>query len=345
MTNQHLFYVGNPHTVAFDLQTKSVKVRLQSTDQELDELWSEHFSQFSEILLCLSGGMDSQFSAHLACKYCKNVSAITFQYIWHNDVVNASDVLMATRFCERYGISHRVVDIDLKDFLDNHLKHTAKNYYTLSPQIACHLYAMEKNLANSKVPVLMGGEVPLITHRNKTAVMPFRWPSSLSGNFADDKASHFQKLVMPYEIMSTLNQINLIRDPFLMSDKIHYLSLARNLLMFETKKIIVSMDDPMKTEITEYKRSFYESFGFDFMVPLKKFTGFERLKVHLAMQTGRYNEFDILYRQPLRSLGIPNDKSLAKPIFTDESQFLLEQAQNIIDHSDLRDVNSYDFDW
>lgn len=346
MIDNDVFTVGDPETVIFDLQKKSVNVTLRSSAQSLVALWAKQFAKYPKIVVCFSGGLDSQFSLHLAQKHCKTVHAVTFQYVWDSDVVNASDVSMASRFCDQHSISQDIIDIDLRDFLNNELLAVAQRYQTRSPQIASHLYAMEQHLANSPLPVLMGGEVPVITHRRNTAVLPVKWPSSLEGNFAEAKAAHFMKLVLPYTMMSSANHMCLIRDPFLLSPEIYYKSLQQNFEIFEKHKVIVSMDDPMKTEITDYKKMFYESFGFDFMLPLKKLTGFERLKVHLAMETGHYNEFDIRYRQPLYMLvKLQDNTALQKPVFSDEANELLQQAQTIIDHNQLVDINSYDFDW
>lgn len=345
MTANNTFSLGQPEAVTFDLQAKTVHVYLEKTNRSLESMWAEQFSEYPEILLCLSGGLDSQFSAHLAKKHCKSMQAYTFQYFWNDDVVNSSDVLMAARFCQKHQITHHVVDIDLKHFLDNELTSVAKNYYALSPQIACHLYAIEQHLADQNLPVLMGGEFPVMGHQNNAAVLPFRWPSSLTDGVVNSQVTHFRRLVMPYVKMASDNHMTLIRDPFLMSSEIYYKALIQNFWVFENKKIIANFGDTLKSSVDEYKQAFYNSFGFDFMMPLKKFTGFERLKVHLAMQTGRYNEFDCRYRYPLFHLNIPDDKSLSMPIFSTEAEDVLKQAQNIIDNNCLVDINSYSFDW
>jgi hypothetical protein len=47
---------------------------------------------------------------------------------------------------------------------------------------------------------------------------------------------------------------------------------------------------------------FYQDLGAEILPPLLKNTGFETLKMHLAKQTGVYNQYDVTYRFPLEQL-------------------------------------------
>jgi hypothetical protein len=82
--------------------------------------------------------------------------------MWEDNVLNASDVMQARRYCERYDINLTVIEHNYEEFLRDHQHlHYGETYRTNSPQIAFHLKFVH-SLGNSR-PIMMGGECPKIT--------------------------------------------------------------------------------------------------------------------------------------------------------------------------------------
>lgn len=340
----HTYTLGDPHTVVMDLSSKTVNITLEKTDTDLLDLWAECFRPYPEITLCLSGGIDSQFSANLASRFCNKVNAVTFAFLWDNCVINADDLVMAQRFSQQQKLHHEVIEVDLRHFFDTQMSDVASRYRTGSPQIASHLYGIEKFLAHRGTAILMGGEVPLMAQKQGIAVMPYRWPTANTGSFSHTSLFHYMRMILPYAILAKQTDAPIIRDPFMMSPKIYYQSFMKNLEVIGEHKVIFDIDEPMQSRPTDYKNLYYKSFGFDYIVPLKKHTGFEQLKTHLAMKTGVYNEFDKRYRTPLNEFSVTDD-SLGKPVFTDDSNKILELHQYLIDSEKPRACNNFNFDW
>lgn len=340
----HIFSTGNPRCLTIDLQKSTVHVNLAETSTGISDLWKKQFQQMPEVMVCLSGGLDSQFSAHLAKHYCSKAQAVTFAYYWNQNLVNAHDVTAAMQFAEKIDLDHQIIDVDIKRFLESELLNYSREFRTGSPQIAVHLYAIHKHLSDYNMPVMMGGEVPLVACKEKTAVLPFRWPSTKDGNFSHANLYNYVHLVLPYLALSSRTGCKIIRDPFLMSSQIYYQGFMHNMSVIEKNRAIVELSDPLRREISDYKELYYKSFGYDFLVPLKKRTGFESIKTHLAIETGIYNEFDIRYRFPLTN-NAQKDASLGRPVFNSISDRILEAAQNIINKHELTFCNTYTFDW
>lgn len=344
MAMKKAYQVGNPACLSIDMMQKTVDVTLSQSNDNIKDLWQQQFESWPETVVCVSGGLDSQFSANLAKQFCKKVHAVTFAYYWEGNLVNAHDVSVAQKFCEKLRLSHRVIDLDLKHFLQTDLSSTAHQYLTTSPQIATHLYSIRSHLIDLGLPILMGGEVPIVGQKDGIAVLPFRWPSTNRGGFAHNNLFHYAKLVLPYAVLSDQAGIPIVRDPFVMSGEIYYLAFMQNLQVIQDHQCIFDMSDPIRREVTDYKSLYYRSYEYEFLEPLKKRTGFEAVKVHLAMETGYYNEFDIRYRDPLYSDDLES-ATLGRPRFNTVSDKILEETQKVIDSCTLSSCNTYTFDW
>jgi len=114
-------------TVQLDYALGRVDVSLKEpVSDDLMQHFADYFADKQRITVFFSGGLDSQFSLALAQKFCKDVIAVTIQYNWQDDIVNAADVMLARAYCEKHQIPHVVEHIDLEDFLINHLMDTAR---------------------------------------------------------------------------------------------------------------------------------------------------------------------------------------------------------------------------
>ena len=85
-------------------------------------LFEEQLGKLEGVTVCLSGGLDSQFSANLAKKFCKDVNAVCFRFMWNDIVMNADDVVTAQEFANKidlYGFnSDQVIDQNYTKIID-----------------------------------------------------------------------------------------------------------------------------------------------------------------------------------------------------------------------------------
>lgn len=293
-----VYNVGSPTTVSFDLSKVSVDLVISESSRDIHECWGEEFVKHPRVTVMLSGGLDSQFSALLAKRHCEDVDAAIFHFVWDNTVINAHDVLAAQRFAVEHNIPIQNIEIDVKHCLDNELERICKNYISASPQIAVHLYCVEKisDTWDQTRTLLMGGEVPLIACDGGSLVMPaYR---NKDGKITDKTVDvTYAKSLLPFAILSSQKNIDIIRDPFCMSPEIFYLAYAHNADVFERSKKVVDIGDFLRTEITDYKQAYYELLVDGLMPQLLKRTGFELLRYAMAVRSGTYDRFDKVYRQ------------------------------------------------
>ena len=102
------------------------------------------------------------------------------------------------------------------------------------------------------------------------------------------------------------------------------------------------------------KHEIYEDIIPGGLNPLTKNTGFEKIKKHLASQTGIYNQFDLLYRKPLEHIFSTNQKQSVddgmvtgsvKYIAKKLPQELTKEYRQAIDENDSQCVYEYYFDF
>ena len=342
-------------TVTLDYELGSTRVHIRKPDnRDIWHHWEQEFSLIDKITVFFSSGLDSQFSLLLAKKYCPDVTAVTFQYNWENDIVNASDVLLSSSFCKQHNIKHVIEQIDLKEFLDNNLEDVARDYRTPSPQISSQLYGIIKSKYNDRT-MMLGGEVPYIGFLDKQAYSAFEWrdPEKVRINVG----MYYKSFIGPFTIYGKNSEHTVIRDPFTMSPEIYYLAKLKNLdVLTENNQTINLNKFTTQRSFWYYKQLYYNQYGFDYMYPLKKRTGFESLKTHLASQTGIYNQFDLQYRVPLLDMHEKENwfgsKQYAHDVvnFVSRNQFtgdlpdIIEQIQNYYDSNQVEFCNCYDLD-
>ena len=319
---------------------------------------AEHFAGINSARVCLSGGIDSQFSLQAAKKLGIDISAVTYAGIWQGTVVNAPDVVASQRYCQHYGIPLEIIDIDLYEFLNSkELIEYGETYKVSSPQIAAHLKFLSKLSADT--PLIMGGEPTLLfTH-------------CFSDNdikIGTHTKEQYTRLSAPYYSYAQKNNLKFFKDIFYLDTEIVYLGFEQNLKLLKDKKIYVgskrtenknyfdiSSQYTNQMNAMQYKTEFYRSFGVEIIAPILKNTGFESLKKHLASVSGVYNEFDIKYRFPLELMfkEKPWSKNLRKVSVLDTSfaaypefNSLIDQYIDVLKHSDnLKNLALYSFDF
>ena len=139
-----------------------------------------------------------------------------------------------------------------------------------------------------------------------------------------------------------------------------YLATKQNLSVIKDKKIILDQSyTNNKLNFERYKTEYYKTFNFEYLLPLKKRTGFENVKTHLASKTGVYNQFDLDYRFPLLDISakekwhgklVPKNmptspNSMIKMhVVSDEIDSITDIAQKIYDKNDIEICNEYTFE-
>ena len=320
--------------------------------------WSPYFANINEATVCLSGGIDSQFSLQVARKLGIKVRAITYAGIWQDSVINSRDLIASQRLCNDWDIPLEVIDVDLYDFLNsNELADLALKYKTSSPQVACHLKFLSQ-LGNS-TPVIMGGEPPIFYY--------YKWANGHS-TIEIALKDQIVSIAAPYYAYASEQNLTLFKELFYLDPQSLYLGYEENVRLATDKKIYLhntlqkTSDDynsyfqsSNKINSMLYKAEFYRSLGVDIKLPILKNTGFEDLKKHMALYSGVYNEFDLKFRYPLEDL--LSEKLWYKNFF---KFFTLDQRldhntdfvdlsnsyKNIIENSsNLKDLSLYNFDF
>ena len=277
-----------------DYSEKTFELLLNSkTDSNLMSVWEEEFKSFTNVNVCLSGGIDSQFVVYVLTKLCKNIKIYIFSLIWDDCVFNSPDVLHAIRFCKRHNLEYTNIEIDYKKFSSNtEILETCKKYKTDSPQIALHLKMLD--FIDNSNPIFLGSDTPLMQYDFDTKKGTV---SGLSYQFYTTNA------FLNYSI---INNKLVIKDIFKMTPTTQYLSYKHFIETTKKHKLVLpaipstsTVLSPQQIKLNQYNELGAESF---IMNPLVKNTGFEILKIHLAKHSGIFNQFDLLYRFPLETL-------------------------------------------
>lgn len=349
----------NYGTVILDYDYGAVTINMEDPGHNhIMKLWEEYFKNVPEVTVLLSGGLDSQFSLFLAEKFCKKVNAITFQYNWDHDIINASDVLLADKLCKKLNIDHSIHEIDVKTFLENDLEDFARTYKCPSPQLCVHLYGI--STSNIDGPMLMGGDIPYIGVFNDKVLSSYKFYKEIDESVRRSTFSYFKFYVGPYEVYNEIHGTSILKDPFILTPEIYFLSTKRNLDVLSKDNIILDQNfTTKKVSFERYKIQYYKTFEFEFLYPLKKRTGFENVKTHLASKTGVYNQFDINYRYPILDIAHrekwfgkmgsnfnPNDLETMLKLYkiSDLIDTITDEGQKIYDSNSLEICNEYTFE-
>lgn len=326
---------------------------VDSTKPKTDDIVSSFqqlFQPNTPVIVCLSGGLDSQFTAHMAKKTGLDVELITFKFYWEGSVINAYDVTTACDFANKIDLPHRLIDIDVKSILEKELINFAKEFKVDSPQIAVQLYAI-KGLGNDR-PILMGGHTPPIVVHDRQIINVMDSDLAYDKTLISYSPHKFMKLQGPFVLLNEKYNYNVMFDPFLTSPEMFYLSLLQVGKVFAEYKKFMPANSGLKSSPWEFKKAYYASFGFDYLMPLRKQTGFELLKTHLAANSGVYNKFDLLFRQPLERLATAekwfgyHGNTSTRCHFTGDAYIdALSQLSQVFNDTEPKDCSIYNLDW
>lgn len=329
-----------------DVNTDSGKtiVQCNHTDEPLDKLLAQSLAPYESPVVLVSGGLDSQLSAHWAKLYTSNPTALIYDLVWNDNTINTSDLIIAQRFCKSIDLPYKITTVDLTEFLDHELQSHARKYQSTSPQVLSHVYAILCSDFKPGTNVIMGGERHFIvsTPDNKSSYAMER------GN--TPKTGFYRIYYCPFYALADELGINMIRDPGVLTPEIHYHMIKHNVDVIDHyEQICTDRHNTKRNNMWRYKRNYYELFGFDYLWPLSKKTGFEPIQTHLASLTGVYNQFDVLYRHPLQKIcekerwfGPRGPKVEFQGDGLDRA---LADAQELLDSRTLEIVNTYELTW
>ncbi len=358
--------IGNTKTIELDFESGSTDVYLTKPSQpNLMDLFEEQLGSLEGVTVCLSGGLDSQFSANLAKRFCKDVNAVCFRFIWDGVVLNTDDVVTAQQFADKIDLELHYEDIDARDHFENNLVEYTRKYATLSPQISLQLAAIKNSKFNDRI-LLLGGEAPYVyVSQDQSAVylerkLYFDGDRKVALGFST--SAFYFIYNAPFINLEQQHGLHIIKDPFLLTPEILYAGYYQNKYAIESFGECLQVSSGQKRNPHRYKENYYKSFeDFEYLFPIAKRTGFENLKFHLASHTGNFDEFDERYRIPL--LNIAKETAWYNPKLFNPYDRRAEsrKVDNLTFHGDDEEIetallnsvqecqpkvcNTYNFDW
>lgn len=337
---KYLAHGSNP-AVCVDMCNYSTSMSIKHpVNHNIHDHWAAEFSKVNHITVLLSGGVDSQFSALLAKTHCPNTQAVVFNFIWDHTVINADDVCAASRFAAYHKIPLQHIDIDIKHCLNKELSRICEKYACISPQIACHLYAIEQ-LTKESIPntvFIMGTEYYCMPVKNGKLFLP---------GYKNQSFGHkISTYMLPYMILAKELGIQLIRDPFAMTPEILFLAHTHNATVFKEAGIYFESKNRIRTMGHDYKVAYYNYLIDGLIPPMIKRTGFELLKLYFASETGVYDEFNRRYRykHAFRGKLFSNLQMLNKVKVTGDCDKAIDLCQGSYDLHSPIPCNKYVFD-
>tara|TARA_B110000444_G_C18781381_1_gene567599 strand:+ start:65 stop:1168 length:1104 start_codon:yes stop_codon:yes gene_type:complete len=360
--------IGNTTTLELDFEAGSTEVYLLKPSQpHLMDLYEEQLGSLKGVTVCLSGGIDSQFTANLAKKFCKDVNAVCFRFMWGDVVINTDDVVTAKQFADKIDLELHFEDVDVKNHLDNNLVEYTRRYATLSPQISLQLAAIKNSKFNDRT-LMLGGEAPtcVVSPDFNSVFLQRKNYFDEDGNINNStlSAGNFYFIYnAPFINLEHEHGLHIIKDPFLLTPEILYAGYYQNKYVIESFGQVLTSRTDQKKNAEIYKQNYYKSFEeFEYVFPLAKRTGFENLKFHLASMTGNFDEFDERYRVPL--LNVAKETAWYNPrLFDAGSRSAFSKKINPVNfngihETELEDIilnsireteptscNVYNFDW
>jgi len=211
-----------------------------------------------KIVLCLSGGLDSEAMAESFLRADVPFSASIWRY---KNGINNYDIKHAVQFCKNHKIDYEMEECDLERFYGNNLHvHYGIKYLCNSPQVVAHLYFLEKIFKNPNMAVFLPWQPPGFSyHRKKkkayVRIIFFRY--------------------LAYYRFFILNKV--FGSP--------YFFICRSALLYSFLKLPIAKYamNQMNSYIKPYKikTALYQQGGFLSESKKGKFTGFEKMKTIL----------------------------------------------------------------
>ena len=265
----------------FDDDTFSIKVfppkgEVDTPAREAEKSAFYYYKKYKhkKLILCMSGGMDSQVMAESFLKAGVPFSASIWRY---KKNFNTYDIKSAIRFCEENKIDYEIEECDLELFYSSYLHfHYGVKYLCNSPQIAVHLYFLEKLSKRPGVALFLSWEPPSL-HYNR-----------------------YSQKVIPRVIMHS-RYLAYYRYFYL--NKIAgtaYFLIGRSALLYSFLKLPITkliINRNIRLKCYQVKTIMYRQGGFLSRPQKGKFTGFDKIKTVLS---AKYKmDYNKAFRYPL----------------------------------------------
>ena len=239
-----------------------------------------YYKKHRRIILCMSGGLDSEIMAESFLK----AGAPFSVSIWRYKNLNTYDIKHAVSFCERHGLNYEIEECDPELFYEKFLHiHYGIKYLCNSPQIAVHLYFIEKLAKkNPSSALFLPWEPPSFYYDSVRKTMLPRILIN-SRYLAYYRAFHLNKIAgTPYFLICSS-------------------ALLYSFLRLPAVRFIMNQNINMKRKISyKIKTEIYKQGGFSAKPRKGKFTGFDKMKTALFKQYGM--DYDRAFRHPLENL-------------------------------------------
>ena len=227
------------------------------------------------LVLCLSGGLDSEVMAESFLRAGIPFSASIWRY---KNNMNDYDIKTAIKFCEKHKVDYEIEEGDLELFYKNKLHiYYGKKYLCNSPQVAVHLYFLEKLLKKPHCALFLPWQAPVVYYNpwlKKTLVklIIFRYLS--------------------YYRFFYLNK----------TEGCFYFLMCRSALLYSFLKLPITRRIMRENKIFpcdyyKIKSIMYSQGGFAAQPKKGKFTGFDKLKSVLMAKYGI--DYNKAFRRPL----------------------------------------------
>jgi hypothetical protein len=205
------------------------------------------------IVVCLSGGFDSEVTLRSFVEAGVHIQAVTVRYNGLNDF----EVDIAKAVAQNYDVPHRIIDLDILDLWRTKLDDFSQRFRSVTPHFCMHVWLIDQ--LRGSFPVIGGGDI-YVNHRRIMSEPSSRWHATFY-----PKSTMTTRFMMEEELPGV--PLFFIYTPELM---LSYLDNTYVRQFFRTGQAI-GMDS-----VEAFKPYFYDKF-FPTQIIRKPMTGFENL--------------------------------------------------------------------
>lgn len=186
-------------------------------DRNFDEIIEDNLSdrQTKVVEILYSGGMDSECVLQSCLRSNIPVKALTRRMHVNGVTINPSDLYYSEKFCRQNNITQKIIDLDVKKFLDSgeHLKYL-RNYKSNNFYAAIQLWNVEQCTG---FPVIGGNNFwPAMINNKVVRISPRRYHYFFYDRFFKDNGIHGVSDMLSHSldinILLMKTQVNVIHE-------------------------------------------------------------------------------------------------------------------------------------
>lgn len=279
----------------FSIKAFPPKGKIETPALEAEKSAFYYYKKYKnkKIILCLSGGLDSEVMAESFLRADVPFSASIWKYKTN---LNMYDIKHAIKFCRQNKIDYEVEECDLESFYSNyHHFYYGIKYLCDSPQVVVHLYLLEKLSKRPGIALFLPWEPPSFYYTYTQNIRKIALRVIVAFRYLGyHRCFHLNKVSgSPYFIIS--------RSALLYS----FLKLPLVKSIMSQKNIeVLRLISPYKLKTIMYRQG-----GFLSKPKKRKLTGFDYMKI--ALQTKYGTDYDKAFRYPLqRVISSPKRKDV-----------------------------------